>query len=703
MPLESSEKSTNPDQSRKEADRLFLSGLSCHNNGDLEQAGEYYRQALKLCESHHDALHLSGVIASQTGDPLKAKELISKAIEINPRNSAAHVNLGSVLEKLGQTDAALRCYDTALALKPTDAQAHYLRGNALRGLKKFEAAVESYVEAIERKPDYANAYWGCGIALRDLGQMETSLQCCDKAIELGAGGADLFNIRGTILSELGRFDEALASYLRAIELEPRHAPACYNCGAAYKDLGKYGSAMLYFDKAIALNPDYAEAYNNRGLVLTELKQFDLALASYDKAIMANPGLALVHVNRGVVLQKCGRMPEAMEAYDSAISIDPGCPEAFYNRATLLGELRRFNEAVECYDKAIALRKDYAKALCNKSLVHLALGDYEVGWRLFEWRWTRDALARNKRSFSQSTWLGDEPLQNKTILLSHEQGLGDTLQFCRYARLVADLGAKVILEARKPLVALLEGLDGVSQVVEEGKDLPEFDYQCPLMSLPLAFKTTLETIPARIPYLRADPDKVAYWKQKLGPRTRPRVGLVWNGGFRKDQPEVAEVNERRNVPLSEIVALNIPGIDFFSLQKGEPAESELLENKQSCWPEDNFFNFADELRDFTDTAALVENLDLVISVDTSTAHLAAAMGKPVWLLNRYDSCWRWLLNRTDSPWYPTIRIYRQETPRDWATVLVKVRNDLAAGIGDSLEGTNSACNVQSADRNSVLSV
>jgi hypothetical protein len=305
-----------------------------------------------------------------------------------------------------------------------------------------------------------------------------------------------------------------------------------------------------------------------------------------------------------------------------------------------------------------------------------VGDFAMGWELYEWRWLLAKTALKQSLIDRPLWLGVESLKGKTILLHCEQGLGDTIQFCRYAALVAQLGATVILEVQQLLLELLSGLEGVCHVVAEGEPLPPFDYHCPLMSLPLAFRTTLGTIPADIPYIKADPSKTAYWQAKLGEHHKPRVGLVWSGGGRPNQPEVWAINERRNIPLELISRINSPEIDFYSLQKGEPAESELLRRKQEVWPEVNFFNFAQELNDFCDTAALIDNLDLVISVDTSTAHLAAAMGKPVWILNRYDNCWRWLLDRDDSPWYPTAELYRQQRMGDWESVLEQVKTDLS---------------------------
>ena len=305
-----------------------------------------------------------------------------------------------------------------------------------------------------------------------------------------------------------------------------------------------------------------------------------------------------------------------------------------------------------------------------------MGDYASGWELHEWRFRQPAYLRKQRSFSQPQWLGKESLAGKVILLHAEQGLGDTLQFCRYAPLVAAMGAHVLLEVQEPLVRLLQCLPGNITVVSAGTPLGDFDFHCPLLSLPLAFKTTLHAIPLSEGYLFADPEKAEKWEQRLSHYgSVPRVGLVWSGGFRADQPEVWNVNERRNIPLERIATLNCPGILFVSLQKGNPAEAELRECKGTVWPSDNLVDAAEQLRDFSDTAALIARLDLVISVDTSTAHLAAAMGKPVWLLNRFDTCWRWLEHGTESPWYDAVRLYRQRDFANWDSVLTDVRDAL----------------------------
>jgi len=368
---------------------------------------------------------------------------------------------------------------------------------------------------------------------------------------------------------------------------------------------------------------------------------------------------------------------AIADYDRAISIKPDYAGAYNNRGIARHEQKQLDEAIADFDKAISMKPDYAEPYWNKALTLLLGGDLEKGFELYEWRWKGSKLNLASRNFAQPLWLGEEPLAGKRILLYFEQGLGDTIHFCRYAPLVARMGAQVFLQAQPPLVGLLASLAGVSGVFAEGEVLPDFDYQCPILSLPLAFKTVLNTIPDPTPYLHADPAKARAWRERIGERKKLQVGIVWNGGFRGDQPEVWILNDRRNIPL-DVFARALSGIDvdFFSLQKGDPAESEIRGREAEFWPRGNLYNFAGEIKDFADTAALIANLDLVITVDTSTAHLAAALGKPTWILNRFDTDWRWLLERDDSPWYRSVKLYRQDASWHWEPILKRVAGDLA---------------------------
>jgi tetratricopeptide (TPR) repeat protein len=502
-----------------------------------------------------------------------------------------------------------------------------------------------------------------------------------RAIELKPDHAPAHCNRATALSELKQWEAALAGFDGALALKSDYAVAWSNRGNALKELRRWDDALTSYDRALALNPCYAEAHSNRGTVLKELNQLDAALDSFDAALAKNPMVAEAHSNRGAVLAALGRSEAALVSYDRALAISPGYAAAHSNRGNLLHELGFMSHALASYDHALALEPDLAQAHFNRSMTRLALGDFANGWVDAEWRW--HVPGGDPRSFEQPLWLGAENITGSVILLHGEQGFGDVLQFCRYAKAVAQLGATVILEAPAALVRLLSSLNGVTRVVARGTALPPFDYHCPLMSLPMAFHTTVATIPAEIPYLRCDSQQAFEWREKLGRGLRPRVGLVWSGGFRPGLPSTWAVNQRRNVPLAKLAPLESAAVDFYSLQKGEPAESELATLVASKWRGPHMIDHTAELKDFSDTAAFIENLDLVISVDSSVAHLAGALGKPVWIVNRFDACWRWLRDRDDSPWYPTAKLYRQSAPGDWDGVVQQVALDLAHWAGARL--------------------
>jgi hypothetical protein len=694
---------------QEQLERRFQEALRHHQRGNLSEALSLYQQILQRQPGHADALHLSGVVAFQTRNYAEATELIGKAIELFPMNPAFFNNRGLALKEIGRFDESIASYDRAIRLKPDYHQALYNRGIALKELKRldeaiasyertiqlnpdhheafnnrgvafkemrrFDEAIDSYDQAIRLKPDYAEAYYNRGNAFKESRLLDEAIDSYDQAIRLKPDYAEAYYNRGNAFKESRLLDEAIDSYDQAIRLKPDFAEAFHNRGIALQEIRRLEEAIASYDRSIQLTTDHHEAYYNRGIALQELKRFDEAISSYDQAIQIKPDYHEAYLNQGNVLKEIRRLDEAIASYDRAIQIKPDFHEAFNNRGIALHEVTRVDEAIDSYDQAIRLKPDYHEAYWNKSLALLMKGDFEEGWNLFEWRWKIEAHSSAKHDFQQPLWLGKESLIGKTILLHREQGLGDTIQFCRYTQLLAGLGARVVLAVEPALVDLLGRLEGIDRVIATGQALPPFDYQCPLMSLPSAFKTTIETIPCSVKYLSADPGKVDYFRKLLGKTDRPRVGLVWSGGYREHQPELWSVNKRRNIPFDRIARFKSLDLDFISLQKGEPAESELRATRDQLWPDANLRVLTDKLTDFSATAALIEQLDLVIAVDTSVAHLAGALGKPVWLLNRYDTCWRWLLDREDSPWYPTMKIYRQPSMGDWDSVIDRAFEDL----------------------------
>jgi tetratricopeptide (TPR) repeat protein len=651
---------------------LQLLAAIASRTGRGEQAAELFGQAIALKPDSADAYNNRGIVLRDLGRYREALDDHDRAIALKPDAADGYSNRGAVLRNLGHPHDALASYDRAIALNPGFALAHYNRGNALRDLLRPEDAVSSYDNTIALRPDHAEAHANRGNALRDLKRFEEALASFDRAMELKPASAEIHNNRANTLGDLDRHAEALAEYDRAIECNPDFTEAHNNRGTRLEHLDRPEDALSSYDHAIALRPDFAEAHNNRGNALARLGRFAEALTSYNLAITLKRDYAEAWCNRGSTLAALGEFSDALSNFDRATNLDPGHADADNNRANVLRDLGGHEEALSNYHRAIALKPDFAGARWNLSLCQLAMGDFDNGWKNYEWRWQSE-LVRARRDLPGERWLGEVPIENKTILVHAEQGLGDSLQFCRYVPMLAER-ARVVLEVPRPLRRLLTSLDRVAEVVASGEQLPRFDTWIPMASLPLAFHTTLETIPVAFPYLHADPARVNAWKRRLAALPGRKIGLVWAGSPRTGQPAANAVDRRRSIALRNYAPLaSIPGLCLISLQKGDAAE-------QARTPPEEMIlhDWTSELDDFADTAALVEALDLVISVDTSVVHLAGALGKPVWVLNRFDQCWRWLRDRTDSPWYPSARLFRQPTPGDWASVIGDVAEALRAG-------------------------
>jgi tetratricopeptide (TPR) repeat protein len=612
---------------------------------------------------------LLGVITLQTRRLELASELFAKAIALRPGFTEAYNNRGAALADLGRLDDALANYDQAIALQADHFGAHNNRGAALARLGRFAEALSSYESAIALRPDSADAHVNQGAALAKLGRSPEALARFDTAIALRPDHPGAYYNRGNALRDLQRSAEAVASYDRAIALQPKHAEAYNNRGAALANLGQPEAALANYASAIALRPNFVEAYNNHGNALAQLDRPDEAVASYGRAIMLKPDHAAAYKNRGAALASLGCLDAAVADLDKAIALQPEYAEAYSDRGAALANLGRRAEALASCEQAIALKPESSEARFNQGACDLALGDFERGWEGYEWRWqTRNAAALP--DLPGVRWRGEAAIADQTILIHAEQGFGDSLQFCRYLPMLASR-ASVVLDVPRPLLRLLSSLDCDMQIVARGDDLPRYDAWIPMLSLPLAFRTSLATIPAAVPYLHADPEQSARWRQRLAVLPGRKIGLVWAGSPLSPLPKALAMDRRRSMTLQQFAPLaEFPGLCLISLQKGDAAA-------QSRNPPDGMVlhDWTDELHDFADTAALVDALDLVISVDTAVVHLAGALGKPVWVLNRFDQCWRWLSDRTDSPWYPTARLFRQPAPGDWSSVICEVAGAL----------------------------
>jgi tetratricopeptide (TPR) repeat protein len=570
----------------------------------------------------------------QAGRLNEAEQLYRQVLAVNARHADSLHLLGVVANQNNRPEVAADLIGKAISVNATQAIYHSNLGTALWRQGLLDQAVASYRRALDLKPDYAAAH---------------------------------FNL-GTVLWKQGRLDAADVCYRSAIHFKVNYPEAFDNLGTVRREQGRLDEAILAYRWAIAFRPDYPEAHNNLGTARLEQGQPDEAVACYRKALALKPGYVEATFNLGVALGELGQPDEAIRWYRNAIALKPDYVDAYLNMGTALKDLQRLDEAAVCYRKVLDLEPANPAAHSNLGIVLLARGDLAAGWAEHEWRWQTPQMSKARRDFVQPQWRG-EAAEGQTLLVHAEQGFGDTLQFCRYAVRAKARGLKVIMEVQAPLVRLLSGLPGVDRLIGRGDALPPFDLHCPMLSLPLALgTTTVAAIPGSVPYLHADAAQVAGALRRLTGEAGQalRVGLAWAGNPRSHSRALAAVDRRRSLAPHRLAPLfELSEVRFVSLQKGGPAAP-------AGYP---LTDLMDEMQDFADTAALVANLDLVISVDTAVAHLAAALGKPVWLLNRFDSCWRWLTERRDSPWYPGLRLYRQPRPGDWDSVLAEVSRDL----------------------------
>jgi tetratricopeptide (TPR) repeat protein len=467
--------------------------------------------------------------------------------------------------------------------------------------------------------------------------------------------------QGNILLGQGRAQDAVAVFQHCHRLRPEHAGILYNLGNAQLSAGKLPDAADALVACLRRAPDFGPGYVNLADTLRRLTLLDPALTMAQTGLALLPGQTEALITLANVLHDRADYAGAAELYRKVLAVEPDRAGALTNLANTYRIMGRLPEALAIHHRAVALAPENAEIRFNRALAYLMHGDYRQGWREYEFRW-QQPQARPRRF--GTGWEG-ECIAGRTLLLHAEQGLGDTLQFIRYVPLLSDRGARLVVEVQPELLRLVRRAMPFATVLARGDDLPAFDAHCPLLSLPRVLGTELDRIPAALPYLSADPDLAAAWRRRL-PQQRPLVGLVWAGGTHMNDAGAHLIDRRRSLQVADVAQLSgIAGIHWVNLQKGRAEQPMPM------------LDLMDEVADFADTAALVANLDLVVSVDTSVAHLAGAMGRPVWLLSRYDGCWRWLHDRSDSPWYPGMRLYRQERPLDWSAMIRQVRSDLAA--------------------------
>jgi tetratricopeptide (TPR) repeat protein len=604
-------------------------GITQHQAGNLETAKICYEEILSAQPDHHDALHLLGMIKQQTGEPKAALQLFEHALMINNQNPVLQNNVGNILRALG----------------------------------RFEESSISYQNATMLSPDYAEAHHHLSQTLYALNKMDEARAACEKALYIQGNFPEAYISLGNIYFAQNNLPAALSSYKKAIEQNPQIAEGYHNIGVILSKHGNANEALTFLNNAIELKPQYCEAILCRGILHFDFKEYDLALSNFEQAIAINPRYAEAHSNRSTTLRKLGRFDEGLESAEKAISIAPNFSQAHLNHGLNLYEQRSVFKALQSYEKAIELDPYNVEAYTNKAIALLLLEKFDDGWKHYEWRLKTNASFQNGVYYGKPQWLG-ESLKGKTILLASEQGLGDALQFCRYAKLVRNLGAKVLLEVAAPLFDLLHKLDGVDQVITKGDKPPDFDYYIPLQSLPLRLNTRFENIPKDIAYIDSNKQKVAAWNRRLGKKHLPRVGLVWSSNSH------AGDRDKKSISVEQFMGgLPAERFDYFCLQKEYSEQDKISLQKLKV----QFFG--GDLHNLSDTAALIECMDLVISIDTSVAHLSAALGKPTWILLANVPDWRWHLNKSGSPWYPTATLFRQGRNRDWSGVMTSMRSNL----------------------------
>ncbi len=564
-------------------------------------------------------------------------------------------------------DTALTLYRRILVIAPHHAECLNNAGAILAERGHREKARELLQRAIEAAPAYGEALNNLGLLCSENGQYADAYGYFRHACDLEPGNADWLNNLGNACCELKRFAEALGAYDRAIAVKSREARFWSNRGIALRGLQRPDEAIESFERAVQIDPGHVNAWSNMGSVFREAKMFDRAITAFRRALDIEPRNAALVSNYATVFEHTGDHEQMANLARQALSLDPGYAEAYTLLANHELEAGRYDAAEQLYGKAIELDPRNRNANWNLAIIWLLRGDYEAGWRQFEWRRQLHSVVTAHMEYPAPEWDGS-PLEGRTILLATEQGIGDVIQFIRYAAELKRMGAgRVMVECPWPLAPLLDSVPGVDQAVARGAPLPGFDTWAHLMSLPFLFGTTLESIPASVPYVFAEPRPAA--AAVIDEPDVLKVGIAWSGNPMHQRDYLRSVEPSRFLPFRDI-----PGIRLYSLQKGAASEQQLSELGQS-----GIIDLGPHLGDFRDTAAAIAKLDLVITVDTSVAHLAAAMGKPTWILLTHVPDYRWMLERNDSPWYPTARLFRQHRPRQWDEVFRAVTDELRATV------------------------
>lgn len=629
-------------------EQVFSRAYAAHRDGRLDDAERGYRATLAADPVHVDALHLLGVLRHQQGQHAEAADLVRRAVDLRPDDAALQLNLGNALKALGQLEAAIERFRNALTLSPAFALAHYNLGNAYAALGRHEDAMFSFGHSVRLQP----------------------------------GDASSHNNLGNAYHALGRYTEAVDSFRRALKIRPSHAGAHNNLGMSLNALGDTEGALVQFRAALAAQPRFVAAHFNLANTLDATGQHAEAVTVFEATLALQPRFSPALFGLGTALASLGRHDEAIGPYERAVGLDPKFALAWLGLGTAHHALGRHEAAVRAFDEALRVRPELAAAHLSRALAWLTLGDFRRGLPEYEWR--LDPAVRELAQYQPATatplapqrtasidtlprWRG-EPLDGRTLLIQAEQGFGDTLQFVRFVPLVAEGGGRVVLEVQQQLLPLIAPVAQAARVtlIAQGAPRPAADLHCPLLSLPFALGTTFDALPGRKPYLQAPPAYRRKWRGSLGGQAKRKVGIAWSGRLQKQ--------ENRSLALAALDPLfALEGIDWIVLQ---PQLSDAEHAALDAHPRArSIHRLGPKVADFADTAAVIERLDAVVSIDTSIAHLAGALGAKLWLMLPFAADWRWFTDTDTSPWYPRARLVRQPRPGAWAEVVENVARDL----------------------------
>ena len=683
----------------EDADLMQLLGLALGQLGNHAAAVSFLARSLELKPDRPTVLLNLAHALRTLGREKDALDCCDRALALDPSLAGGYRTRGAALTALGRHQEALANYGQAARLAPGDAAAHIDLGVALDAAGRANDALACFERAIELNPNLGAAHHNHAMLTARLGNHERALQSFDRALALQPHHAALHNNRANSLKELGRLPEALQSYSLALAIEPGNLETLHNRAVVHVLLGRHAEALRDYDELcaqggekagdligrgaalVAANrnaealiplqrateqlPHEVEGHIQYGVALLRLNRYEEALASFNRALTGQPDRTDVLTNQGIALVALDRVEEALITFQRAIALNGATADTYTNLGLVYRSLGRHYEALASFRQTLARKPADPAASFALAFVHLTLAEFKQGWPLYESRFQEPTLAVPTRDFTVPRWQGQASLEGKTLLVHAEQGLGDAIHFCRYLPLLAAKAINIVFEVMPSLKVLMRSLPRSIQLIGRGEAIPPVDYHCPLLSLPLALGTDLDTIPAEMPYLAPEPERVAKWRARLGAIPGLRVGIAWQGNPAVEQLIWAR---GRSMPLADLAPLTqVPGVSLISLQKGPGSEQ-----VRDVAFRDRLLDLGPELDQgpdaFLDTAAVMASLDLIISTDTSIAHLAGALARPAWIALPSAAEWRWLLERSDSPWYPTFRLFRQRRRGNWKSVI-----------------------------------